>query len=77
MKLALLDIPKTGLFATRPNFVLQVIPGSNKLGRITHNPVGNLQTGADPDRLKEVMKVLPVIDVDLEPGITRHTHQPK
>ena len=45
-----------------------MIPGSNKLGRITHTPAGNLQTGADPERLKEVMKVLPPINADLNPG---------
>lgn len=53
---------------------LQVIPGSNKLGRLTHTPAGNLQTGADPERLKEVMKVLPAINADLDSGDALFIH---
>lgn len=53
---------------------LKIVPGSNRCGRINHTPAGNLQTSADPERLKEIMKVMPVADADLESGDALFIH---
>ncbi len=53
--------------ATRENGCLQVIPGSHRLGRLEHGQVGD-QTGADPERVAEVVRRLETIHVELEPG---------
>lgn len=53
--------------ATKENGCLQVVEGSHRLGRIHHGKVGD-QTGADPERVQEVVKRLPVIHCELEPG---------
>ncbi|HYO83051.1 MAG TPA: phytanoyl-CoA dioxygenase family protein [Bryobacteraceae bacterium] len=53
--------------ATRENGCLQVIEGSHKLGRIEHVLTGD-QAGADPGRVDEVLKRLPLIYVEMEPG---------
>jgi hypothetical protein len=53
--------------ATRGNGCLQVIPGSHELGRIDHVLVGD-QAGADRERVEEVLKVLPLVYVEMEPG---------
>lgn len=52
---------------TKENGCLQVLVGSHKLGRIDHIKVGD-QTGADPARVVEAMKVLPLEYCLLEPG---------
>ena len=44
-----------------------MLRGSNHLGRIDHGRVGG-QTGADADRVSEVLKVLPVDHTVLDPG---------
>ena len=53
--------------ATRENGCLQVIEGSHKLGRIEHVLTGE-QAGADLDRVNEVLKRLPLVHVEMEPG---------
>src|SRR2546426_3666330 len=45
---------------TRENGCLQVLQGSHLLGRIDHVKVGD-QTGADPERVAEACKVLPLV----------------
>ena len=52
---------------TRENGCLQVLDGSHRLGRIDHVKVGD-QTGADPERVKEACKVLPLVYCEMEPG---------
>ena len=53
--------------ATKANGCLQVIQGSHKLGRIEHGVAGT-QTGADNARVHEILKRLPLVYVELEPG---------
>jgi len=53
--------------ATRENGCLQVIEGSHDLGRIDHVLTGD-QAGADMDRVGEVLKRLPLVYVEMEPG---------
>ncbi len=53
--------------ATKENGCLQVIPRSHDLGRIDHVLVGD-QAGADRERVEEVLKVLPLVHVEMEPG---------
>src|SRR6476469_3417563 len=53
--------------STRENGCLQVIRGSHKLGRIDHVLTGD-QAGADVARVDEVLKRLPLVYVEMEPG---------
>ena len=53
--------------ATRENGCLQVIDGSHLLGRIDHILSGD-QAGADPERVQEILKRLPLTYVEMEPG---------
>lgn len=53
--------------ATRENGCLQVVRGSHKLGRIEHGKVGD-QTGADAERVAEIVRRLDTVYVELEPG---------
>lgn len=53
--------------ATRENGCLQVLKGSHAMGRIDHIQVGG-QTGADPERTDEAMKVLELVHCEMEPG---------
>jgi ectoine hydroxylase-related dioxygenase (phytanoyl-CoA dioxygenase family) len=53
--------------ASRANGCLQVVPGSHHLGRMDHGKVGG-QTGADPERVEAVLKRLPLVYVEMEPG---------
>lgn len=53
--------------ATRENGCLQVIPGSQQLGRLEHGKVGG-QTGADQQRVDEILKILPLEYVAMQPG---------
>src|SRR3984957_1346115 len=53
--------------ATRENGCLQVIPRSHELGRIDHVLTGQ-QAGADMDRVHEILKVLPLVYVEMQPG---------
>ena len=53
--------------ATRENGCLQVLRGSNRLGRIEHGVTGD-QHGADLDRVQALLKHLELVYVELEPG---------
>src|SRR5262245_23156680 len=53
--------------ATRENGCLQVIEGSHHCGRIAHALTGE-QAGADRERVDELLKRLPLVHVELEPG---------
>jgi hypothetical protein len=53
--------------ATRENGCLQVIERSHELGRIEHVLTGD-QAGADQERVKEILKVLPLVYVEMSPG---------
>ena len=53
--------------ATRENGCLQVIKGSQRMGRINHVPIGD-QTGADPERVAAALERLERVYCDLEPG---------
>lgn len=53
--------------ATRENGCLQVLPGSQAMGRMNHMKVGG-QTGADPERVQAAVERLPLVYVTMEPG---------
>jgi ectoine hydroxylase len=53
--------------ATRTNGCLQVVRGSHRLGRIEHGKVGD-QTGADPERIAEIVTRLETVHVEMAPG---------
>jgi ectoine hydroxylase len=59
--------------ATKENGCMQVIPYSQKLGRIEHVLTGD-QAGADLDRVNEILKRLPLVYVEMEPGDTLFFH---
>ena len=52
---------------TRANGCMQVLKGSHKMGRIEHGRFGD-QTGADPERVAEAVKVSETVYVELDPG---------
>ena len=53
--------------ATKENGCLQVIQGSHNLGRIDHVLTGD-QAGADMERVNEVLKRLPLVYCQMDPG---------
>jgi ectoine hydroxylase len=53
--------------ATRENGCMQVIRGSHQLGRIDHLTTGQ-QTGADLERVQEILKRMQLVYVEMEPG---------
>jgi hypothetical protein len=53
--------------ATKENGCMQVIPHSHQLGRIEHVLSGD-QAGADMERVREVLKRLPLVHVEMDPG---------
>ncbi len=53
--------------ATKANGCLQVLKGSHLCGRIDHGMTGQ-QTGANMDRVNELMKRLELVYVELNPG---------
>ncbi len=53
--------------ATRENGCLQVIRGSHRLGRLDHGRVGG-QTGADIERVAQVMRSHERVYVEMAPG---------
>lgn len=53
--------------ATRENGCMQVIERSHELGRIDHVLTGD-QAGADAERVQEVLKRLPLVYVEMDPG---------
>jgi hypothetical protein len=59
--------------ATRENGCLQVVRGSHHLGRIDHVLTGE-QAGADQERVREVLKRMELVHVEMEPGDTLFFH---
>jgi len=59
--------------ATRKNGCLQVIHGSHQLGRIDHVLTGE-QTGADRERVNEILKRMESVHVEMDPGDTLFFH---
>lgn len=53
--------------STKLNGCLQVIEGSHLCGRIDHILTGD-QAGADRERVEELLKRLPLVYVEMEPG---------
>jgi len=53
--------------ATTENGCLQVIPGSHHCGRIHHVLTGD-QTGADLERVEQILKRYDLLHVEMEPG---------
>ena len=53
--------------ATKENGCLQVIEGSHHCGRIDHVLTGD-QAGADRERVDELLKRMPLVYVEMEPG---------
>ena len=51
----------------RENGCLQVIEGSHHCGRIDHVLTGD-QAGADRERVDEILKRMPLVYVEMEPG---------
>jgi ectoine hydroxylase-related dioxygenase (phytanoyl-CoA dioxygenase family) len=54
--------------STRENGCLQVVKGSHHCGRIEHGVLPGEQVGADPKRVEEILKRMPVEYAELEPG---------
>lgn len=51
------------------NGCLSVIPGTHKLGRLNHTSLTqSADSGVDDERLQEILKRFPVVDVELEMG---------
>ena len=59
--------------ATRGGGCMQVIQGSHNLGRIEHTLTGD-QAGADMARVDEILKVLPLVYVEMAPGDVLYFH---
>ena len=53
--------------AHKHNGCLQVLRGSNRMGRIEHGKAGG-QTGADPDRVEDAQKHLDLVYCEMAPG---------
>ncbi len=53
--------------STKLNGCLQVIKGSHKMGRVNHILTGD-QSGADMERVKEALKRMELVYVEMEPG---------
>ena len=54
--------------STRENGCLQVVKGSHLCGRVEHGVLPGEQVGADPKRVEEILKRLPVEYAEMEPG---------
>jgi ectoine hydroxylase len=52
---------------TKENGCLQVLKGSHKMGRVEHGKFGD-QTGADPERVENAMKIMELVYVEMAPG---------
>ncbi len=59
--------------ATKENGCMQVIPFSHNLGRIDHISAGE-QSGANVDRMREILARMPVVHVEMDPGDTLFFH---
>jgi len=53
--------------ATKENGCLQVIEGSHRCGRVDHVLTGD-QAGADRERVEQILKRMPLVYVEMEPG---------
>jgi ectoine hydroxylase len=53
--------------ATRENGCLQVIEGSHHCGRVDHVLTGD-QAGADCERVEQILKRMPLVYLEMEPG---------
>ena len=53
---------------TSENGCLQIIKGSHKLGRLDHVPLTPGQNEADPNVIREALKRLDLVYIELEPG---------
>ena len=55
--------------ATKANGCLKLIEGSHKLGRLNHvHRDGVSDSGVDPERLAQILKKMPEVPIELEPG---------
>lgn len=54
--------------SNRENGCLQVVKGSHHCGRIEHGVLAGEQVGADPVRVEEIVKRLPIEYAEMEPG---------
>jgi len=54
--------------ATRENGCLQVLRGSHLAGRVDHGIIPGEQVGADPKRVDEMLRTMPLEYVEMEPG---------
>jgi ectoine hydroxylase len=54
--------------SNRDNGCLQVVKGSHHCGRIEHGVLAGEQVGADPVRVEQIVKRLPVEYAEMEPG---------
>ncbi|WP_128548236.1 phytanoyl-CoA dioxygenase family protein [Larkinella soli] len=59
--------------ATRENGCLQMIRGSHRMGRVEHGFSGE-QIGADPEKVEEALKIMPLDYLEMEPGDTAFFH---
>lgn len=59
--------------ATKENGCLQVIKGSQKIGRVNHGFAGE-QVGADQERVEEALNRMELVYVEMEPGDTLFFH---
>jgi hypothetical protein len=59
--------------ARQENGCLQMVPGSHHCGRIDHVKTGD-QTGADPERVAEIVKRFGVTYCEMDPGDTVFFH---
>jgi len=54
--------------ATKENGCLQVLRGSHLAGRVDHGIIPGEQVGADPKRVEEMLRSMPLEYVEMEPG---------
>jgi ectoine hydroxylase-related dioxygenase (phytanoyl-CoA dioxygenase family) len=55
--------------ATRENGCLKLVEGSHKLGRLNHvQRDGVSDSGVDPERLEQILKHMPEVAIEMEPG---------
>jgi ectoine hydroxylase-related dioxygenase (phytanoyl-CoA dioxygenase family) len=59
--------------AGKDNGCLQVLKGSQHMGRVEHGRFGG-QTGADPERVKVAMERLELVYCEMEPGTALFFH---
>lgn len=59
--------------ATKENGCLQVLRGSHLMGRLDHMQIGK-QTGADPERVSQVIDFFDRVHVEMNPGDALYFH---